>query len=89
MKGWHYFGVLKLSALLGEISSKYLTIFIVGTAFILLQYKKTPECEKIIWKKTDFCIVLMLSEDTEKIEFNQYQVSEKSPFCIMEVFNVY
>ena len=31
----------------------------------------------------------MLSEDTEKLEFNQYQKSKKSPFYIMEIFNVY
>ena len=33
-------------------------------------------------KKKDFCNVIMPSEDTKILEFNQYQKSDKAPFII-------
>ena len=34
-----------------------------------------------MWKK-DFCNVIMPSEDTKILEFNQYQKSDKAPFIV-------
>ena len=34
-------------------------------------------------KNKDFCNVIMPSEDTEVLEFNQYQKSDKAPFIIL------
>ena len=72
----------KLSALLEGITSKRLAvIFIVWIAFILSQQKRkqsqTRNCEN-----KNFCNVIMLSEDTKILEFNQYQISDKAPFII-------
>ena len=39
-----------------------------------------------MWKKKDFCNVAMPSEDTEILEFNQLQKSDKAPFIIQAFF---
>ena len=49
---------------------------------ILLQQKKCKSHEKVCENK-DFCNVLMPSENTQVLEFNQYQKSDsKKPFII-------
>ena len=35
-----------------------------------------------MWKKKDFCNVLMSSEDTKILEFKQYQKSDKATFIL-------
>ena len=79
---WLYLEAEKLSALLEGITSKRLAvIFIVWIAFILSQQKRkqsqTRNCEN-----KNFCNVIMLSEDTKILEFNQHQISDKAPFII-------
>ena len=54
-------------------------IFIVSLAFILLQQQKRESHKKLCENK-DFCNVLMSSEDTKILRFNQK--SDKVPFVI-------
>ena len=60
-----------------------MVIFIVSIAFILLQQKKTNfnHMEAYI-KIIEFCYIVMPSEYTKILEFNQYQKSDKAPFII-------
>ena len=50
-----------------------MVIFIVLIAFIFSQQKKTWIVYKSMWKKKDFYKVIMPSEDTKTLKFNQYQ----------------
>ena len=59
-----------------------MVIFIVWIAFILLQQKKNLNHIKNYVKIKKFCNVIMPSEDTETVEFNQYQKYHKGPFII-------
>ena len=81
-EGWHYLAGKKLSALLRGTTPKhhggfyclnYLHPFATKTK--LLSHKKV--CEN-----KDFCNVVMPSEDTKILKFNQYQKSVKAPFII-------
>ena len=56
-----------------------MVIFIIWTDFILSQQKKF-ESHKKVCKNKNFCNVLMRSEDTKILEFDQYQKSDKAPF---------
>ena len=40
------------------------------------------ESHKRVCESKDFCNVIMTSEDTKTLEFNQYQKSDKAPFII-------
>ena len=40
------------------------------------------ESHKKVCENKDFCNVIMPSEDTKMLEFNQYQKSDKGPFII-------
>ena len=44
--------------------------------------RKKLESHKKVCENKDFCNVIMPSEDTKILEFNQYQKSEKAPFII-------
>ena len=56
-------------------------IFIVSIVFILLQQKtKTNLIKKYV--KKDFCNVVIPSEETKILEFDQYQKSDKAPITI-------
>ena len=46
------------------------------------QKKKQLELHKKVSENEDFCNVIMPSEDTKILEFNQYQKSDKAPFII-------
>ena len=53
--------------------------------------EKKLELHKKVCENKDFCNVIMPSEDTKVLEFNQYQKSDKAPFimhadfeCIIE-----
>ena len=56
-------------------------IFIVWIAFISLERKITWIAQKRMWKK-DFCNLIIPSEDTKILEFNEYQKLDKAP-CII------
>ena len=44
--------------------------------------KNKLESHKKLCENKDFCNVIMSSEDTKILEFNQYQKSDKAPFVI-------
>ena len=48
---------------------------------IRLEQKKV-ESHKRVFENKDFCNIIMPCEDTEILEFNQYQKSDKAPFII-------
>ena len=73
---WHYLAVKKLSPLLRGITSKH------HGEFYCLNYLYSFAKEKKVCQNKDFCNVIMPSEDTKILEFNQYQKSDKAPFVI-------
>ena len=44
--------------------------------------RKKLESHKKVCGNKDFCNVIIPSEDTKILEFNQYQISNKAPFII-------
>ena len=48
----------------------------------MLGTKNKLESHKKVCENKDFCNVIMPSEDTKILEFNQYQKSDKAPFII-------
>ena len=46
------------------------------------------ESHKRVCESKDFCNVIMTSEDTKTLEFNQNQKSDKAPFIISQIFSV-
>ena len=79
---WHYLAVKKLSALLRGITSKNNGNLYCLNYFHSSRTKKKLETHKRVCKNKDFYNVIMPSEDTKVLEFNQYQKSEKAPFII-------
>ena len=59
-----------------------MVIFIVGIAFILSQQKTDFNRIKEYVKKTGFCNIIMPSEDTKILEYNQSQKFDKAPFIV-------
>ena len=58
-----------------------LVIFIVWIAFIRLE-QKTNLHQKKVRKNKDFCNVVIPSEDTKVLEFNQFHKSNKTPLIV-------
>ena len=56
-------------------------IFIVWIVFIPLEQKKLESHKKVCENKY-FCVVVMPSEETKILEFNQYYKSDNAPFII-------
>ena len=83
-KGWrHYLAVKKLSVLLrGIIFKKVIAIFIVWIVFILLEQETNLNRNKNICENKSFSSVILTSEDTKILEFNQYQKSDKASLII-------
>ena len=82
MRRWHYVAVKKLPALLRGITSKH-----HGDSHCLncrhsfrTEYKL--ELHKQVCENKEFCNVIMSSEDTKILEFNQHQKPSKTPFII-------
>ena len=72
----------KLSALLRGKTSKYHgNFYCLNCLHSFATEKKLDSHEKVCENK-DFCNVIMPSEDTKMLEFNQYQKSDKAPFFI-------
>ena len=44
--------------------------------------KNKLESQKRLYENKDFCNIIMPSEDTKILEFNQYQKFDKAPFVI-------
>ena len=85
---WHYLAVKKISALLRGITSKNYYDFYCLNYLYSLRTKNTLELHKRICKNKDFCNVIMPSEDTKILEFNQYLKSNKAHLLFMQILNV-
>ena len=83
---WHYLAVNKLSALLRGITSKNYGDFYCLNYLHSLRTKNKLELHKRICK--NFCNVIMTSEDTKILEFNQYLKSNKAHLLFMQILNV-
>ena len=70
-------------------------IIIVWIVFIRLQQKKKLESHKNVCENKEFSNIIMPSEDTKILEFDQYPKSDKAPFityaadleCLIEQIN--
>ena len=72
----------KLSALLRGITFKHHGDFYCLNYFhSFATENKLQSCKRVCENK-DFCDIIMPSEDTKLLEFNQYQKSNKAPFII-------
>ena len=81
-KGWHYLAVKKLSALLRGITSKNNGDFYCLNCIHFFRTKTKLESHKNVCEYIEFCNIIMPSEDTKRLEFNQYQKSDKAAFII-------
>ena len=71
----------KLSALLRGITSKHYGDFCLNCLYSF-RIKNQLESHKKVCKNKDFCNIVMPSEDTKILEFNQGQKSDKVPLII-------
>ena len=81
-KQWHYLAVKKLSALLRGITFKHHGDFYCLNCFHSFATENKLQSHKKACENTDFCNIIMPSEDTRILEFNQYQKSDTAPFII-------
>ena len=81
-EGWHYILVIKISSLLRGITSMHSGDYYCLNCLNLFRTKNRLEYHKKIYENKDFCIVVMPSEDTKILEFNQYRESDKALFII-------
>ena len=72
----------KLSGLLRGITTKNHGDFYCRNCFHSFTTKNELQSHKRVCENKDFCNVIMPSEDTKTLEFNQYQKSGKVPFII-------
>ena len=79
---WHYLAVKKLSALLRGITSKHHNDFYCVNCLHSVATENKHESHEKVGANKDFCNVVMPSEDTKILEFNQYQKCDKVPFVI-------
>ena len=78
----------KLSALLRRITSKHHgDLYCLNCLHSFLTENKLG-CHKNLCEKKDFCNIIMPCEDTKRLEFNQYQNSDKARFILYVDFNV-
>ena len=81
-EGMALFAVKKQSALLKGITSKHYGDFYCFIYLPSFRTKNKLESHKKVCENKEFCKVVMSSEDTKILEFNQYQKSDKAPFII-------
>ena len=62
--------------------SKHYSDFYCLNCFHSFRTKNKLESHKKVCENKDFCNVIMPSEDTKILEFNQYQKYDKAPFII-------
>ena len=79
-KRWQY--LAKLSALLRGITSKHHGDFYCLNCLHFFATKNKLQSHKRVCENEDFCNIIMFSEDTKVLEFNQYQKFDKAPFII-------
>ena len=88
---WHYLAIKTLSALLRGITSKHYDDFYCMNCLHSFRIKNKIESHNRVCENRDFRSVIMTSEGIKKLEFDQYQKSDKAPFifyadleCIIE-----
>ena len=81
-EAWHYLAVKILSAVLRAIMSKHHGGFYCLKCLYSSATESKRESQKKVCENKDCCDVVILSEDTKILEFNQYQKSDKAPFII-------
>ena len=81
-KGWHYITVTELLALLIGGMSKHHGDFYCLNCLHSFATENKRESHKKVCEKQIFCYVGMPSKDTKKLEFNQYQKSDKASFVV-------
>ena len=79
-EGWHYIAVEALSVLLRVVISKHDGIF-VKIVFIQLEQKTNLK----VRENKDFCNIVMSSEKTKTLEFNQYHKYDRTPFIYTDL----
>ena len=79
---WHYLAVTKFSALLRGITSQNNGDFYCLSCLHSFKTKIKLGLHKNVCENKDFRNVIMPSEDTKILEFNQNQKSDKAPFII-------
>ena len=75
-------GEKKLSESLRKISSKHVGDFYCLNCLLLFRIKTKRESHQKVCGNKDFCGVLMLSEDTNILEFNKYRKYDETPSII-------
>ena len=70
--------LVKMSALFRGITSKNNGDFYCLNCLHSFGIKNQLESHKSVFENKDFCKVFILSVDTEILEFNQYQKSDKA-----------
>ena len=90
-KEWHYIAVKQLPALLKGMTVKNHVGFYCLNCLHSFRTENKLKSHKKVCENKDFCNIVMPSEDTKILEFNQYQNSDKTPFityanleCLME-----
>ena len=79
---WHYLVVKKVSALLSGVTSKHYGDFYCLNCLHSFATEKNLNRIKKVCKNKDFCDIIMPSQDTIILEFDQYQKSDKAPFIL-------
>ena len=69
-------------ALLRGISPKHYSDFFCLNCFHSLRTKNKLQCNKKACENKDSCSIIMTSEYTKILEFNQYEKSDKMSFII-------
>ena len=83
------FSVLSLSlSLLSVVISKNNGDFYCLNCLHFFRTRKNLNCIKKYVKIIFFCNVIIPSQDTQILEFNQYQKSDKAPLLIMHILNL-
>ena len=81
-EGLHYITVKKLPTSLRGILWKNYSGFYCLNCLYSFAIENKREYHKKVGENKDFCNVVKLPEDTEILEFNQYQKSDKASFII-------
>ena len=83
---WHYLAVITLPALLSVMTSKHYGDFYCMKCLHFFRTKTKFKSHERVSEKKDFCGIMMPSEDTKILEFNQYQ---KSDLLYIQILNGY
>ena len=79
---WHYLAVKMLPALLRGITSKHQGDFCCLDSLHFFRTKCNFESHKKLSENKDVYNIVIPSEETKILEFNQYQISDKAPSTI-------